>query len=159
MSANLKEVYDVNPSFTLADDDLLYSAKDPYTPGTSTGITKYDLFQQFGRRPTVIVSGTTKTLALPDANTFQRCTNNAAVTITVPPTDGSSSGFVLFPDDTEIEIYWGGGASGQPTLALGTNVIIQSNPGLKIKEQYTGAILKLLDKTTNLYTLIGNLST
>jgi hypothetical protein len=55
-------------------------------------------------RSTVLVSGTTKTLALADAHTVQPCTNAAGCTITVPPNSD-----VAFPIGTEILFHVAGG--------------------------------------------------
>jgi hypothetical protein len=101
-------------------------------------------------RPIVSVSGTSKTFALSDGNTFQQCTNGSTVTLTV---DTNTN--VAFAVGTEIDIYQEG--AGQVVIAAAGGVTIESQfSNLKIASQYTGATLKKL--ATNTWALVGNLT-
>ena len=97
---------------------------------------------------TIIAVSSSKTLALTDAGTFQRCTNSGAITITVP-----TNASVAFPIGTEIEIYQGG--SGTVSFSAASGVTLQCvSSTLSIADQYTSAALKKLD--TNVWALQGN---
>lgn len=95
----------------------------------------------------VAVTGS-KTLALSDAGTFQRCTNGGTITVTVPANSN-----VAFPVGTEIEIYRGG--AGAVNIGAASGVTLQCVSSTRaIADQYTSAALKKLD--TNVWTLQGN---
>jgi hypothetical protein len=101
-------------------------------------------------RAIVSVSGTSKTFALSDANTFQQCTNGSTVTLTV-----DTNANVAFPVGTEIDIFQEG--AGQVVIAAAGGVTIESAfSNLKIAVQYGGATLKKL--ATNTWCLVGNLT-
>ncbi len=101
-------------------------------------------------RPIVSVTGTTRTLALTDANTFQECNNASAQAITVPP--NSSVAFVV---GTEIELWQEG--AGQVSAVAGSGVTIRSkSSNLKISAQYAGAVLKKI--ATDTWLLVGDLT-
>ena len=98
----------------------------------------------------VTVSGTTKTLALSDAGTYQDCTNATGTTITVPPNSS-----VAFPIGTEI-IFEQNGA-GTITFVAGSGVTINSvDSNLDIGNQYGTVALK--KKATDTWTLFGDLA-
>lgn len=100
-------------------------------------------------RPIISVSGTTKTLALTDANTRQECSNGSAQTVTIPPNSS-----VAFPVGTEIEFVQLG--AGKVTLAQGVGVTISSISSYKsLGAQYAGATL--YKQATDTWILIGNL--
>lgn len=80
------------------------TAPTPATADNSTKIATTAFVAAAQLRSTVIVSGTTKTLALADAHTVQPCTNAAGCTITVPPNSD-----VAFPIGTEILFHVAGG--------------------------------------------------
>lgn len=102
-------------------------------------------------RAIISVSGTAKTFALSDANTFQQCSNGSAQTLTV-----DTNANVAFAIGTEIDIYQEG--AGQVVIAAAGGVTIESAfSNLKIAVQYGGATLKKL--ATNTWALVGNLTT
>ncbi len=95
MSANLKQVYDANPSSELEDSDLIYAMRSPYTAGTDTGITYEDLAAQ-------ITSGVQ---SLPYQIFWASPTGS-------PTGNGSESS----PFDTGESAYLAGAGTGQPFL-------------------------------------------
>lgn len=100
--------------------------------------------------PIVTVSGTTKTFALSDAQTWQDCSNAATQTLTVP-----TNASVAFPIGTQIDLWQEG--AGQVVVAAAGGVTINSAFGnLKIATRYTGASLKKFG--TNSWALVGNLT-
>jgi hypothetical protein len=102
------------------------------------------------RRPTTTVSGTTKTLALADENTWQRTTNAGATTITVPANATEAFAFGI-----EIDIMQAG--TGQVTIAAAGGVTINSKGGnLKLTGQYSVAHLKKV--STDVWDLWGDLT-
>jgi hypothetical protein len=106
--------------------------------------------QPYINRAIVSVSGTSKTFALSDANTFQQCSNGSTQTLTV-----DTNANVAFPVGTEIDLYQEG--AGQVVIAAAGGVTIESAfSNLKIAAQYTGATLKKL--ATNTWSLTGNLT-
>ena len=101
-------------------------------------------------RPIISVSGTTKTLALGDANTHQLCSNASSQTITIPPHSS-----VAFAVGTELDFFAQG--AGQVILAAGAGVTIQSkSSNLKLTGQYSGGTIKQLSSDT--WSLVGDLS-
>lgn len=101
-------------------------------------------------RPIVTETGTSKTLALSDANTFQQCSNASTQTITIPP-----NADVAFPTGTEVEFFQEG--AGTVTIAAGSGVTIRSSGSLlSTSGQYVGAVAKKID--TNEWVLVGNLA-
>lgn len=101
-------------------------------------------------RPSVSVSGTTKTLALTDAGTFQNCSNGSTQTITVPP-----QADIIWLENTEIDFAQMG--AGQVVIAPGNGVTINSAFGaLKSATQYAG--MSLHRTASNTWLLVGNLT-
>lgn len=103
-----------------------------------------------GYRSVVTVSGTTKTFALSDANTFQSCTNGSAVSVTVPPNSS-----VAYAIGVEIEVWQDG--AGVVTASPGSGVTINKQSGFNVATngQYTGFCLKKL--ATDTWIAFGNL--
>lgn len=98
----------------------------------------------------IVVTGTSKTFALSDANTFQDTTSGSTTTLTV-----DTNANVPFPIGTQIDIFQEG--SGQVVIAAAGGVTIRSISGfLKILAQYGGASLKKID--TDEWALVGNLT-
>ena len=98
----------------------------------------------------VFFTGTSKTLALSDAYSFQNCGNAAAQTITVPLNSS-----VAFPIGTTINFAQIG--AGQVDFAATGGVTILSKLGnLKISIQYAGATLT--KTATDTWLLVGDLS-
>ena len=95
-------------------------------------------------------SGATYTLALSDAdNTQVETTNSSAVTITVPP-----NADVAFPTGSQINIAQIG--TGQITIVGGSGVTVNATPGLKLRAQYSTAVL--VKRSTNSWLLAGDLT-
>jgi hypothetical protein len=133
---------------SLTNDTVL--VKQPDSPRLKQcQVSKLSDALQTGSRPMVDVTGTSKTLALTDAGTFQVCSNASAQTITVP-----ENASVAFPVGTEIEfLNWG---AGQVSFAVTGAATIQPSTTLKISARYKSAILKQI--TTNNWVLIGSLT-
>lgn len=100
-------------------------------------------------RPIITVSGTSKTFAISDANTYQRTTNGSAVSLTVPPNSS-----VAFTIGTEIEVFEAG--AGQVSFVAGGGVTINYDTGLKISATKKGAALKKVGADE--WDLVGSLS-
>ncbi|MEN6547408.1 MAG: phage tail protein, partial [Armatimonadia bacterium] len=79
-------------------------------------------------------STTARTLSLADRNTYIRCTNGSAVTITVPPESS-----VAFTVGTEIHVMQAG--AGTVSFLAGSGVTINA-VGLSISAQWRAATLK-----------------
>jgi hypothetical protein len=103
-----------------------------------------------GFRPIVTVSGTTKTLALSDANTFQNCSNGSAQTITFPA-DATAN----FSIGDEVDFFQAG--AGQLIFAAAGGVTLLTLSGnLKSAGQYSGFSAKKL--ASNTFCIVGNLT-
>ncbi len=101
-------------------------------------------------RGIITEAGTSKTLALSDANTFQLFTNAAAVTLTIP-----SNASVAFAVGVELDLVQDG--AGQVTVAAGGGVTINSKGALlALTGQYSGASLKKI--ATDTWVLVGDLA-
>jgi hypothetical protein len=101
-------------------------------------------------RPIVSVTGTSRTFALSDANTFQNCNNASSQTLTVPPNSS-----VAFTIGTEIEVWQQG--VGQVSIAAGVGVTLLSKLShLNLSAQYVGATLKKI--ATDTWLVVGDLS-
>lgn len=87
------------------------------------------------RGPLITESGTTRTLALTDADKFILCTNSGAVSITVPPQSS-----VAWDDNTVICIEQDG--TGQVTIVAGSGVTIQTSQTLKTAFRYAPVVLR-----------------
>lgn len=97
--------------------------------------------------PTIVSTDTNKTLALTDANTTQKAT--AAAIITVPP-----NADVAFPVSTQISIL--AYTASDVAIAAGSGVTIRSKAAkLKIDGLYAGATLMKI--ATNEWWLVGAL--
>jgi microcystin-dependent protein len=79
-------------------------------------------------------AGTTRTLALADANSYIRCTANTAITITVP-----TNASVAFPIDTEIDLFMAGIGTVSVVAAGGVTI---NAAGLSISGLHRAATLK-----------------
>lgn len=132
-----------------------------------TGSTAYQLFRVnaagtglefathldiYGHRPIVTNSNTSITLALTDADTYQRLTGSTAITITVP-----TNASVAFAVGTEIDFIMAG--TGKITFAPAGGVTINSKGGnLSITNtEFSGATIKKV--ATDTWDLVGDLST
>ena len=94
-------------------------------------------------------AGTTDTLVLDDTNGTVRCTNAAAVTVTVPP-----NADVAFPIGSFVEIIQDG--TGVVTVSPGSGVTIDSRGSLTGSAgQY--AVLGIRKVATNRWILTGDL--
>ncbi|GAB4391010.1 MAG: hypothetical protein Tsb0032_00420 [Kiloniellaceae bacterium] len=93
-----------------------------------------------------VVSGTSDTLVAADADRYLRCTNAAAVTITVPP-----NASVAFPVGTEVHVRQAG--TGQVTVAEGVGVTVNSSETLALRKQH--ATITLLKVAADEWDLIG----
>ncbi len=132
-------------------DDANASAQRT-TLGVAIGsdVQAYDLvLDEISSQTIASESGTSRTLALTDANDYIRTTNASAVTITVPPNSS-----VAFPVGTRVEVFQHG--AGQVTFAEGSGVTINKAEGLKISAQYKAAAL--VKVATNEWDLIGSLA-
>lgn len=97
---------------------------------------------------TVTEAGTTRTLALVDAQKYIRCTNAAAITITVP-----TNASVPFPIDTEVDLFMAG--IGTVSVVASGGVTINA-AGLSISGLYRAATLKKVG--TDEWDFIGSLA-
>ena len=93
-------------------------------------------------------ANTSYTFVLADSDDYERFTSGSAVTATVPPNSTTA-----FPVDTELQFIQAG--AGQVTVAAGAGVTINSSETLKLRTQYSAAILKKV--ATNEWDLIGDL--
>ena len=94
-------------------------------------------------------TGTTYTLVLADAGKLVRCSNAAAITLTVPPNSS-----VAFPVNTVITIEQQG--AGVITITEGSGVTCNAFDGLLSAGQYAG--LSLIKVATNVWTVFGGVS-
>lgn len=89
-----------------------------------------------------------KTLGLSDAGSVIRCTNSAAITVTIP-----TNASVAFPVGTEIELYRAG--AGAVTVAGASGVTIEcAGSGRSISDRYTRVHLKKWAENT--WSIEGN---
>lgn len=91
---------------------------------------------------------TSRTLALPDASKYIRCTSASPTTVTVPP-----QASVAFGAETEIIIEQAG--AGQVTIAAGSGVTVNSPETLLSGKRYGVVTLKRVGE--NSWVLGGNL--
>lgn len=86
-------------------------------------------------------TGTTYTLVLGDAGKDVRCTNAAAITLTVPPNSS-----VAFRVGTLIVLSQGG--AGVVTATAGAGVTLRAANGAATTAQYDGRVLEKTDTDT-----------
>lgn len=86
-------------------------------------------------------TGTSYTLALGDALNGVRCTNAAAVTVTVP-----TNASVAFPRYTRVPIRQGG--AGAVTIAAASGVTLRTPNGSATTAQGDGRVLEQVDLDT-----------
>lgn len=99
--------------------------------------------------PSEVVTTGSKTLALTDAGTFQRCTSASATVITIP-----TNATVAFPVNTEIEFFQQG--AGEVSFTPAGGVTIQSEDNhLKLNKQFSGGALRKI--ATDIWSLVGSL--
>jgi hypothetical protein len=89
------------------------------------------------------------TLVLADDGKLVELNSASGINLTVPPYSS-----VPFPVGTQITIVQTG--AGQVTVVQGSGVTVNSNPGLKIRAQYTAATL--IKRGTDTWVLVGDLS-
>lgn len=94
-------------------------------------------------------SGTTYTTVLTDDGKTVTLTNAAAITLTVP-----ANATVAYPVGTKIDLVQLG--AGQVTVAGAGGVTVNATPGLKLRDQYSGATLSKI--ATNTWVLFGDLT-
>ena len=103
--------------------------------------------------PTVAVNaqtGTSYTPVLGDGNnTLVTLSNASAITLTIPPNSS-----VAYPVGTSIDILQT--STGQVTIAAGSGVTVNATPGLKLRAQWSSAVL--IQRSANTWVLIGDLS-
>lgn len=92
-------------------------------------------------------TGTTYTLVATDAGRTIELNNASAITLTVP-----NSSSVSYPTGTQIAILQTG--AGQVTVAGAGGVTVNANPGLKLRAQWTYAVLQY--RGSNTWVLIGD---
>jgi hypothetical protein len=119
-------------------------ATGPTGPTGATGVT--------GPAPATSVtgpSGTSITLAATDDGKLVELNNASAITLTVAPNSS-----VPFAIGAQITILQTG--AGQVTVAAGAGVTIVSNPGLKLRAQFSGATL--LKRGADSWVLLGDIT-
>jgi len=94
-------------------------------------------------------TGTSYTLILSDAGKMIEVSNTSAITLTVP-----THASVAFPIGTQINILQTN--TGQITVAGASGVTINSNPGLKLRAQWSFATL--IKRATNTWVLVGDIT-
>ena len=92
---------------------------------------------------------TAYTLALTDDGLFVEANSTSNFTITVP-----TNAAVAFPLGTQITFIQVN--TGQLTIAGDTGVTVNGTPGLKLRAQWSGAVL--IKRATDTWVLIGDLS-
>lgn len=126
--------------------------------GTAQG---FDVGTASGEVPTVAIgnslwdnlkkvvteSGTSRTLALADAQKYIRCTNSGTTTITVP-----LNATAAFPIGTEVDFFRDDG----PVLFVGDSGVTINSTGTTIAAQYQAATLKKVG--TDEWDLVGALA-
>lgn len=94
-------------------------------------------------------TGTTYTTVAADAGKNIELNNASAITLTVPP---SSS--VSYTVGTQIGLLQTG--AGQVTVAAGAGVTVNASPGLKLRAQWSYAVLQY--RGSNTWVLIGDIT-
>ena len=93
-------------------------------------------------------TGTTYTFVLADQSKLVTFDNNNAITATVPPNSS-----VAYPVGAKIDLLWKG--SGQPTIAAGVGVTVNTSQSLKLRAQWSAA--SLIKLATDTWVLTGDL--
>ena len=92
--------------------------------------------------------GTTYTFVLTDHGKLVTFNNNNPITATVPPNSS-----VAYPVGAKIDLLWKG--SGQPTIAAGVGVTVNTSQSLKLRAQWSAA--SLIKLATDTWVLTGDL--
>jgi hypothetical protein len=129
----------------LETDTLLMKAGNGSTAWTSLAyINQYALPVLVQNQQT----GTTYTLVLADAsNKLVELSNTAAITVTVPLNSS-----VAYPVGSQIMLLQTN--TGQVTVAGAGGVTVNSNPGLKLRAQWSSATL--IKRATDTWVLVGD---
>ena len=129
----------------LETDTLLMKAGNGSTAWTSLAyINQYALPVLLQNQQT----GTTYTLVLADAsNKLVELSNTSAITVTVPLNSS-----VAYPVGSQIMLLQTN--SGQVTVAGAGGVTVNSNPGLKLRAQWSSATL--IKRAENTWVLVGD---
>jgi len=95
-------------------------------------------------------TGTTYTLVLTDANnTMVELSNTSAITVTVPLNSS-----VAFPVGSQINLLQTN--TGQVTVAGASGVTVNTTPGLKLRERWSGATL--IKRSSDGWVLVGDVT-
>ena len=131
----------------LETDTLLMKAGNGSTAWTSLSyINQYALPVLLQNQQT----GTTYTLVLADAsNKIVELSNTSAITVTVPLNSS-----VAYPVGSQIMLLQTN--SGQVTVTGAGGVTVNSNPGLKLRAQWSSATL--IKRAENTWVLIGDIT-
>jgi hypothetical protein len=129
----------------LETDTLLMKAGNGSTAWTSLAyINQYALPVLTANAQT----GTTYTLVLADAsNKLVELSNTSAITVTVPLNSS-----VAYPVGSQIMLLQTN--TGQVTVAGASGVTVNSNPGLKLRAQWSSATL--IKRAENTWVLVGD---
>jgi hypothetical protein len=129
----------------LETDTLLMKAGNGSTAWTSLAyINQYALPVLLQNQQT----GTTYTLVLADAsNKLVELSNTSAITVTVPLNSS-----VAYPVGSQIMLLQTN--TGQVTVAGAGGVTVNSNPGLKLRAQWSSATL--IKRATDTWVLVGD---
>ena len=131
----------------LETDTLLMKAGNGSTAWTSLAyINQYALPVLLQNQQT----GTTYTLVLADAsNKIVELSNTSAITVTVPLNSS-----VAYPVGSQIMLLQTN--TGQVTVAGAGGVTVNSNPGLKLRAQWSSATL--IKRAENTWVLVGDIT-
>lgn len=102
--------------------------------------------------PTMVTnaqSGTSYTLVLSDASKNIELSNTSSITLTIP-----LNATVAFPIGTQIQLLQTN--TGQVTVAATSGVTLNSNPGLKLRAQWSAATL--IKRSTDTWVLVGDIT-
>ena len=143
------KVTSLSEETTPISTDIVMMVDDPGGTPVSKKVEIGNLIK--GRVDEIVgVTGASKTLALSDANTFQRLNRASAQTITIP-----NNSSVAIPTGTRITL--GRQGAGVPTIQGATGVSLYSaNSNATISPQYGCATL--IKIANNLWFLFGDLA-
>lgn len=128
-------------------DTLLVKAGNGSTAWNS--LTYINQFAIFPNLTTNAQTGTSYTLALSDASKIVEVSNASSITLSVPLNSS-----VAFSVGTQIQILQTG--AGQITVAGASGVTINSNPGLKLRAQWSAATL--IKRASDTWVLVGDVT-